>query len=133
MKKRKRRKPRKRLRADGKGPWAGSKRVIKREVRPIVERHGIRRTSAKRWATYGNPGSDHWRGNLVAYAEDYATADNHDLATKIGRKLGIVEKGERVEDYRSYYITRGGRRFRVQIIAGTHGTGPHLHVGVRRV
>lgn len=98
----------------------------------MVRRHGIPRTSAKRWATYGNPGSDHWRGNLTAYAEDYGTANNHELADKIGRKLGIVKKGEHVQDYRAYYIRRGGKRFRVQIIAATHGTGPHLHVGVRR-
>jgi hypothetical protein len=120
-------------RADGKGLWGGSKRVVTREVDPIVERHGIRRTSGKRRETFGNPSSDHFVGNLTAFARDYATANNHDLKNKIGRKLGIVKKGESVQDYKAYYLRRGGRRFRIQLIAATHGTGPHLHIGVRRV
>lgn len=120
-------------RASGRGAWGGSKSVIEREVVPVLERQGVPITSRKRWATYGNPGSDHHRSQLLAYAVDGGVANAHGLADKIGRRLGIIGKGEHVEDYREYRIKRGGRVFRVQIIAGTHGTGPHLHVGVRRI
>lgn len=124
------RKARKRLLSALPGPpfWGGSARILRKEVRPVVRKHGIAKTSSKRWATYGNPSSDHYRGNLTAFADDYATANNHALADEIGRELGIGNVG----DYENNYITRRGRRYRVQIIAGTHGTGPHLHVGVRR-
>ena len=109
--------------------WGGSKWIIAREVRPVVKKHGIRRTSGKRSETFGNPSSDHFIGNRLAYAEDYATDSNHALADEIGRNLGIGN----ITDYAEYYIKRWGFTYRVQIIAGTHGTGPHLHVGVKRV
>lgn len=127
-KRRKRRRSRKRRYGSGRGLWGGSKSIVKHEVIPVLKRHGIPITSKKRWATYGNPSSDHWRGNLTAYAVDGGTANNHALADKIGKRLGVGD----VTDYESYIIVRGGRKFRVQIIAGTHGTGPHIHIGVRR-
>lgn len=109
--------------------WGGSKWIVRREVWPVVRDHGIRRTSAKRRETFGNPGSDHFIGNRKSYAEDYATASNYALADEIGRALGVGN----VSDYTHYFIHRRGHVYRVQVIAGTHGTGPHLHVGVRRV
>lgn len=114
--------------------WGGSKWIVAREVRPIVKRHGIRRTSGKRSETFGNPSSDHFVGNPFSYAEDYATANNQALAQEIRSKLD----GGRHRDYESFYIKRRHRTgkaetYRVQIIAATHGTGPHLHVGIRRV
>jgi hypothetical protein len=108
--------------------WAGSKQIIAEEVWPIVRKHGISPTSGKRSETFGNPGSDHFVGNITAFAKDFATVDNFPLAEKIRTAL---DGGNHV-DYESFIIERRGHRYRVQIIAGTHGTGPHLHVGVRR-
>lgn len=116
----------------GEGPWGGSKSIVEQEIIPIAKRHGIAVTSKKRWETYGNPGSDHYRGNATAYAADFATANNYALAAEIGRKLGFPYQNAS-DDYKSYYIRRAGRNYRVQLIAGTHGTGPHLHAGVKLV
>lgn len=128
MPKKKARKRRKRY-ASGRGLWGGSKSIIEHEVVSVLERHGVRITSRKRWLTYGNPSSDHWRGNLTAYAVDGGIANAHELADKIGKRLGIGP----VTDFTSYPIRRGRRNFRIQIIAATHGTGPHIHIGCRRV
>ena len=106
--------------------WGGSRGVVNEVISVVNGRVPI--TSRKRWATFGNPGSDHHMSQRSADAVDFATANNYALAREIARKLGGSWSG----DYDSFYITRKGRRYRVQIIAGTHGTGPHLHVGVRR-
>lgn len=110
--------------------WGGSKRLIREKVAPLVERRGISRTSAKRSETFGNPGSDHYIGNVLAYAEDYATADNQALAQEIRSAL---DPGAAHQDYERFYTEFRGHTYRVQIIASTHGTGPHLHVGSERV
>ena len=115
----------------GSGSWDGTKSIIQNEVMPIARQWGISPTSAKRWETYGNPGSDHWMGNRNAFAKDFATDSNGAFGAAIARELGIGYSGLS-DDYKSYYIVRGGKNFRVQIIAGTHGTGPHLHIGIRR-
>lgn len=47
-----------------------------------------------------------------------------DLTRRLGVK-GAVYKGEDIN------VTRGGVRY--QIISRDHGTGPHLHIGMRRV
>lgn len=123
-----------RLRSIRPGPstWGGSKAIVREEVAPILAAEGVPRTSAKRSETFGNPGSDHFIGNLRSYAEDYAIAEAYALATRIRRAL-IGDSSQTHRDYESFYITRRGHTYRVQIIAGTHGTGPHLHVGVERV
>lgn len=112
--------------------WGGSKFIVATEVRPIVQRAGHRVTSNKRWETFGNPGSDHHRSQRLAYAEDYDAVEAHDLATQIRREL-TGDPNAVHSDYEAFYIERRGHTYRVQIIAGTHGTGPHLHVGVERV
>lgn len=113
--------------------WGGSRLIYRREVWPIIRDAGIATTSGKRRETFGNPGSDHYFLNLLAYAKDHATANNFALANKIKRRLLRDPDAPANVDYSSFYIRRYGHRYRVQIIAGTHGTGPHLHVGIRRV
>ena len=116
--------------ASGTGSWGGSKSIAINEVLPVAKRWKIPDTSRKRWATYGNPGSDHYRGNKNAFAIDFATASNYAFGAAIGKALGVPYGGAS-DDYRNFTIERAGRRFNVQIICGTHGTGPHTHVGIR--
>lgn len=114
----------------GTGAWSGSKSIVQNEVMPVARRWGIGTTSAKRWATFGNPGSDHWMGNRTSYAKDFATSSNYSFGVAIGDALGVPYNGSQ-DDYRAFYIIRAGKSFRVQIICGTHGTGPHTHIGIR--
>lgn len=119
-------------RQTGRGPWAGTQSIIEREVIPVGNEWGIPVTSTKRSETYGNPSSDHWIGNRGAYAADFATDSNYEFGRAIGKALGVPYSGVG-DDYREFFITRSGFQFRVQIICQTHGTGPHTHVGIRRV
>lgn len=112
--------------------WAGSKWIVVDEVDGFVARKGIKPTSGKRRLSFGNPFSDHFWLNLWSFARDYGTANNYVLATEIKRKLTGDPNAVHV-DYGYFYIERYGYTYRVQLIAGTHGTGPHLHLGVRRV
>ena len=117
--------------ASGEGPWGGSESVG-REIEWFVEEklgRGNVSGSEKREATYGNPGSDHHVSQTNAFAIDFLLVNDYDAATRIAAYFGVDWAG----DYSEFYITRGGNTFRIQIIAGTHGTGPHLHVGIRRV
>lgn len=106
--------------------WGGCRGVTNEIIRIVGNDAPV--GSRKRTATYGNPRSDHHVSQIWADAIDFRIANAYSLAKRIARELG----GEWSGDYDSFYITRNGKRFRVQIIAGTHGTGPHLHVGVRR-
>lgn len=116
------------IRARGDQRWGGSRYWTNRVIDIVNGRHSV--SSRKRWATFGNPGSDHHRSQKLADAVDFRTAENHALKNEISRKLGGPDS---LPDYGSFHVSRNGRTYRVQIIAGTHGTGPHLHVGVRRV
>lgn len=113
--------------ASGEGDWGGSESVA-REIEAVVERkRGKCSGSEKRTETYGNPGSDHHVSQTTAFAIDFYLVDDYEMATIIAAHFGVEWEG----DYSNFYITRGGKTFRIQIIAGTHGTGPHLHVGCR--
>ncbi len=126
---RRRRAQRKPPAASGWDPrYAGCRTVTNEIIRIVGERAPV--TSRKRWQTFGNPTSDHYAGNERADAVDFDTANNHELKNEISRRLGGPAA---LPDYGSFGIVRNGVSFRVQIIAGTHGTGPHLHAGVRRV
>lgn len=116
----------------GEGPWGGCKSIIDNEVIPVGRRWKIPVTSKKRSQTYGNPDSDHYIGNELAYAVDFATDSNYAFGMAIGRSLGIPYNGKQ-DDYKSFYINRAGHQYRVQVICSTHGTGPHTHLGLRRV
>ena len=108
--------------------WGGCRYLIDEIVIPeLVEDH-VAITSRKRTETYGNPTSDHHVSQLYADAVDGAIANAYTLADEIGGELGVGS----VDDYVTELFTIEGHKFRVQIIAGTHGTGPHLHVGLRR-
>lgn len=110
--------------------WGGCRGVTNEVIRFVAQDSpGIPVTSRKRVALFGNPGSDHHVSQLRADAVDFGTANNYGLGVRIAHHLG----GSWSRDYESFEIRYDGRRYRVQIIAGTHGTGPHLHVGVRRV
>ncbi len=106
--------------------WAGSRGVTDEIIRIVAGRAPV--TSRKRTDTLGNPSSDHYVGNTTADAVDFGTATNYALRNEVMRRLGVTAS---IVDYGSYYIYRYGRRYRVQPIASTHGTGPHLHFGVR--
>jgi hypothetical protein len=115
----------------GNGPWAGCESWFEAILNDVARKHGIPITSAKRWATYGNPGSDHYMGNTDAFAQDYATANNRAFAQALKDALRPYGARGPVVDYGSFYIRApDGDRFRVQIIYSTHGTGPHTHCGI---
>lgn len=89
------------------------------------------RSASENAAVGGASDSDH----LVAagrYARDFPIAgqENIEAAGKqVARQLGIkYQGGDTVAT-----IKVGDKRFRVQIITRPHGTGPHLHVGLRRL
>lgn len=109
--------------------WGGCEDILANEVVPVLRGAGVTVTSGKRSETYGNPTSDHHTSQLTASARDAATVNNFALRDRVMHALGVEGA---ILDYHSYYIVRSGARFRVQPIAGTHGTGPHLHIGIRR-
>lgn len=115
--------------------WGGSRAITNEVIAIVGGRASV--TSRKRVETFGNPDSDHHISQLVADAVDFGIAEAHALKDEISSRLGGPWH---LADYGSFHVTRKvglfrrrTRTFRVQIIAGTHGTGPHLHVGVRRV
>lgn len=107
--------------------WGGCRQVTNEVIAIVGGRAPV--TSRKRTKTYGNPGSDHHVSQRQADAVDFGIANAHWLKNEISRRLGGPRQ---LADYGTFTVVRNGRRYRVQIIAGTHGTGPHLHVGVRR-
>jgi hypothetical protein len=107
--------------------WGGCRGVTNEVIHIVNGRVPI--TSRKRTETFGNPGSDHHVSQTSADAVDFGTVENHALKNEISRKLGGPAT---VADFQHFFIVRKGRRYRIQMIAATHGTGPHLHVGVRR-
>lgn len=112
--------------------FGGSRAVTDEVVRIVGGRAPV--TSRKRPANHplsiGNPSSDHSGQNTLADAVDFGIAEAHSLKNEISRKLGGPAQ---LADFGSFVTRRNGHSYRVQIIAGNHGTGPHLHVGVKRV
>ena len=118
--------------ASGRGPYAGTQSVAM-EIARIVEKHrGPGKVgSQKRWETYGNPGSDHYAGTTNAYAIDFLLGTDYEMARIIYAELTGNSPSSWPGDYQHFYIVRGGKSFRIQLIAANHGTGPHLHAGCR--
>ena len=111
--------------------WAYCRGVTDLVIRIVDQkRPNTKITSRKRSETFGNPSSDHYIKNTRADAVDFARVNDQWLMDEIAKELGGPAD---VVDFQSFIITHNGRRFRVQIIAITHGTGPHLHVGVKRI
>lgn len=112
--------------------FGGSRAVTDEVIRIVNGRAQV--TSRKRAANHPlsiqNPGSDHSGQNTLADAVDFGIAEAHGLKNEISRKLGGPAQ---LADYGTFVTRRNNQSYRVQIIAGTHGTGPHLHVGVKKV
>jgi hypothetical protein len=113
----------------GSPAWGGGMSIAEREVVPLLQSRGVPITSRKRTSTLGNPSSDHYVGNVCAYAVDAGTFSGADDAHAIANKLGI--SGYSTGNYNSYYIVRCGRRQRVQILWAVAGHFNHVHNGFR--
>jgi hypothetical protein len=119
--------------------WGGSRFYTNRAIEFIdsIRSPNPAINSRKRFATFGNPGSDLHVSQIRADAVDFNLVEDHDAATKLARHFGWRGSGT-FPDYGTFTTQRKvwplGRvhTFRHQIIAGTHGTGPHLHHGVER-
>lgn len=111
--------------------WGGCEDIIKWKVEPLFAKAGVPVTSGKRpYVPSGSStNSDHYTGVLNASARDGGTVDNYALRNAVCRALGVEAV---IYDYGLYTFYVNGVAFRVQPIAGTHGTGPHLHIGIRR-
>ncbi len=111
--------------------WAGSRYFTNRVIEIVGRRADV--TSRKRaFVLLGNRGSDHWVGNATADAVDLGIAEAHGLADEISRELG----GPRdIADFQHFTLRnpQNGKTYRAQLIAGTHGTGPHLHNGFKLI
>lgn len=109
--------------------WGGSRAFFNQLIKPYTaEKHGYPIRSEKRSQTGG---SDHAITSVNAYAVDFGTSENYAYGAEIGRLLGVPYRG-REDDYKFFSFSAGGRRWRVQIICQTHGTGPHAHIGIAR-
>jgi len=116
--------------ASGHPYWGGSRTIFNQLIEPYVARkYGFGINSTKR---NQSGGSDHAYTSVNAYAIDYNTNSNYAFGRDIGRLLGVPYRGIE-DDYRFFTFTAGGKRFRVQIICQTHGTGPHAHIGIARL
>lgn len=110
--------------------WGGSDQILERFAEPVVrDLRGVEPNSAKRSEDYGNPGSDHHTSQTNASARDWPLVNDYACRNAVMRAFGVEAV---IVDYGSYYIYLDGVRFRLQPIAGTHGTGPHYHQGARR-
>lgn len=104
------------------GDWGGAEKA----TRQIVGGKNLANaTSTKRSHTVGgasSTGSDHHTSQKSAYAVDLP--HNQSALDRINKKLGTSLKlgQDQTVNYKGY---------RVQVITSPHGTGPHIHVGVR--
>lgn len=111
------------------GNWGGTSRPMASISRAVQRGAGVRTTSAKRTATFGNPGSDHHVSNTNASARDWggSEAQRRKAVRIINRILGTKHKFGGPDTN----VTIDGIRY--QIISRPHGTGPHVHLGAKRV
>jgi hypothetical protein len=89
-------------------------------------------TSRKRRQLFGNPGSDHSMGQVYSDAIDLGLVDDQEFMDLTARQIGAPSD---VVDYQHFIVRnpRNGNQYRAQLIAVTHGTGPHFHAGFRRL
>jgi hypothetical protein len=107
---------------------------------PIAERHGLEGTSGKRRETFGNPGSDHFFLNFLSFAKDWRLARGGSVAEQEAAYRAAAQEmreeytpGERHVDFEEFFFVDNGHTYRGQLIASNHGTGPHLHLGTKRI
>lgn len=124
----------------GTGDLGGSRSITDQIVEPEYDKAGVPVTSRKRPASHplsrSNPSSDHNEANVTADALDGGTANNFTLARRAAAKIASAAdevQGSWDGDYDTFNVRFGDRWFRIQIIAGTHGTGAHIHEGTRRL
>ena len=116
--------------------WGGSRDDTNRAIEHIdaIREPNPAVTSRKRLTAFGNPSSDHWVANRTADAVDFGLNSDQRAATRLAHALGWDGKGE-FPSFGSFTVKHrpSGQWYRIQIIWTTHGTGPHLHCGVKRV
>jgi hypothetical protein len=114
--------------------WGGSRYFTNRAIEFIdsVRSPNPRITSRKRLTAFGNPGSDHWVANRQADAVDFGLVSDHEAKNELAQRFHFPGHGA-VPDFATWTTKHDGHTYRHQVIAGTHGTGPHLHYGCRRV
>ena len=114
--------------------WGGSRFYTNRAIEAVSRRKRI--TSRKRWSLFGNPGSDHFAGNLLADAGPRG----HQRPRRGREHRPCLRPPRPRERPRLRYLghlpahPQGGRvhTFVHQLIWSNHGTGPHTHYGVHR-
>lgn len=115
--------------------WAGSRYFTNRAIEHI---DGIRNrpaiNSRKRLTAFGNPRSDHWVANKTADAVDFGLVSDSHAATRLAKRFGWSGSGT-FPSFGTFVAEnkQNGKLYRIQIIWTTHGTGPHLHFGVKRI
>jgi hypothetical protein len=107
--------------------WGGCRGVTDKAIAIVGGRYTV--SSRKRWQTFGNPSSAHFMGNRRKDAVDWRTANNQRLMDEVANGIGGPSN---VRDYQFFNVRHNGMEFQCQMIAVTHGTGPHLHLGVER-
>jgi hypothetical protein len=122
-----------RLRSDAK--YHGARYVTNR-INDLAKEHrpGTRVTSRKRPTLLGNIASDHNLFNRTADAIDHALVNDHGFKRIVVRDLTNGSVND-IADFGTITVRnpQNGRDYRVQLIAGTHGTGPHHHSGAKLI
>lgn len=113
--------------------FAGSRYFTNRVI-DISDKHRktVIVTSRKRPILLGNTGSDHNFFQRLADAVDEAFDNDQRLMDIVADELGGPND---VNDFQHFTLVnpQNGRHYRAQLIAVTHGTGPHFHSGFRRI
>lgn len=105
------------------GPKAGSKRFVQKLAPKGITPTSTVRTPEHNAEIGGSPTSDHLSTNKDAFAADFP--DDPKISAKIARKLGIkgFKHGQNTTVFRDGY--------RIQLLTAPHGTGPHVHLGIK--
>jgi hypothetical protein len=87
-------------------------------------------TSRKRRQQFGNAGSDHSMGQGYSDAIDLGLVNDQEFMDMTARHIGGPSD---VADYQHFIVRNpwNGNQYRAQLIAVTHGTGPHFRAGIQ--
>ncbi|HYI00574.1 hypothetical protein [Hyalangium sp.] len=77
--------------------------------------------------------SDHYTGNLTAYAVDFgvAGARGDELAQALAQAYGFPR--EKLGTFQHHQVEIAGKAFRLQLLWRVDGHYDHVHLGIRRV